>query len=174
MLPVIAIVGRPNVGKSTLFNYLTKSKSALVADIPGVTRDRRYGKVTIGSQRILIVDTGGLADSSESAIAVLAETQVNQAIEESNCVLFLVDAEVSLTSIDEIIANRLRKKNKRIFLVINKVDRTETETTRSEFCRLGFSELYLISAKKGYGIKQLMTNILGKLMLEKKNCGKRS
>ncbi|MFW0064063.1 MAG: ribosome biogenesis GTPase Der [Coxiella endosymbiont of Dermacentor silvarum] len=172
MLPVIAIVGRPNVGKSTLFNYLTKSKSALVADIPGVTRDRRYGKVTIGSQRILIVDTGGLADSSESAIAVLAETQVNQAIEESNCVLFLVDAEVSLTSIDEIIANRLRKKNKRIFLVINKVDRTETETTRSEFCRLGFSELYLISAKKGYGIKQLMTNILGKLMLEKKIAGK--
>lgn len=171
MLPVIAIVGRPNVGKSTLFNYLTKSKSALVADIPGVTRDRQYGKVTIGSQCIFIVDTGGLSDSRD-AIAVLSETQVNQAIEESDCVLFLVDAEVRLTSADEIIAKRLRKKNKRIFLVINKVDGAEAETARSEFCQLGFSELYLISAKKGYGIKKLMADILSKLMLEKEITGK--
>lgn len=167
MLPVIAIVGRPNVGKSTLFNCLTKSRLALVADDSGVTRDRQYGQVLIGSQLILVVDTGGLLDSEESSIATLVETQVNYAIEEASCVLFLVDAKTGLTIADEIIAERLRKKNKKIFFVINKVDGIESETVRSEFCRLGFNELYLISAKKGRGIKHLVASILSELTLKK-------
>ncbi|WP_100623170.1 ribosome biogenesis GTPase Der [Candidatus Coxiella mudrowiae] len=172
MLPVIAIVGRPNVGKSTLFNYLTRSRAALVADVPGVTRDRQYGEVRIGSQPILVVDTGGLVDSEEPAIAALAETQVDQAIEESDCTLFLVDAKTGLTRADEIVAERLRKKNKKIFFVVNKADGTEAETVRSEFYRLGFNELYVISAKKGRGIKRLMTSVLSELTLEKEVVGK--
>lgn len=172
MLPVIAIVGRPNVGKSTLFNYLTRSRAALVADVPGVTRDRQYGEVRIGSQPILVVDTGGLVDSEEPAIAALAETQVDQAIEESDCTLFLVDAKAGLTRADEIVAERLRKKNKKIFFVVNKADGTEAETVRSEFYRLGFNELYVISAKKGRGIKRLMTSVLSELTLEKEVVGK--
>ncbi|WP_304985059.1 ribosome biogenesis GTPase Der [Coxiella-like endosymbiont] len=172
MLPVITIVGRPNVGKSTLFNCLTRSRAALVADVPGVTRDRQYGEATIGSQSILVVDTGGLVNSEEPAIAALAETQVDQAIEESDCILFLVDAKTGLTSADEIVAERLRKKNKKIFFVVNKADGTEAETVRSEFYRLGFNELYVISAKKGHGIKHLMTNVLSELTLEKEVVGK--
>ena len=169
MFPVIAIVGRPNVGKSTLFNYLTKNRASLVANVPGVTRDRQYGKVIIGSQRILVVDTGGLVnsvDSKELTMAILIEIQINQAIEESDCILFLVDAKIGLTHADEIIAERLRKKNKKIFLVINKVDESKVEMALSEFYRLGFNKINVISAKKGYGINQLMTNIIGELTLE--------
>ena len=167
MLPVIALVGRPNVGKSTLFNYLTRSQAALVADVPGVTRDRQYGEAIIGSQRILVVDTGGLVDSKEPAIAVITETQVNQAIEESDSVLFLVDAKIGLIPADEIAAKWLRKRNRRTFLAVNKVDGTRAETAQSEFYRLGLNELHMISAKTGRGVKQLMASIISELKLEK-------
>ena len=166
MLPVISLVGRPNVGKSTLFNYLTRSRATIVADIPGVTRDRQYGEATIGFQRVLVVDTGGIGNSEEPTIAALSEIQVNQAIEESDSILFLVDAKIGLTSTDEIVTEQLRKKNKRIFLVVNKVDGTRAETARSEFYRLGFNELHVISAKTGRGIKKLLTKIITELKLE--------
>lgn len=166
MLPVIPLVGRPNVGKSTLFNYLTRSRAALVSDVSGVTRDRQYGEVTIGSQRILVVDTGGIGNLEEPAIAALSEIQANQVIEESDSILFLVDAKIGLTHTDEIVTEQLRKKNKRIFLVVNKVDGTRAETARSEFYRLGFNELHVISAKTGRGIKQLLTKIITELKLK--------
>ena len=161
MLPVIAIVGQPNVGKSTLFNYLTKSRSALTADIPGVTRDRQYGETFIDSHHILLVDTGGLVvDTNGKEVETLTETQVAQAIDESNCILFLVDARIGLVPADEIIAKRLRKKGKKVFLVINKADRLETEMVRSEFYKLGFGEPSVVSATVGRGVKNLMFQVL--------------
>lgn len=167
MFPVIAIVGRPNVGKSTLFNYLTKSRAALVADVPGVTRDRQYGEATIDSRKVLLVDTGGLVDIENEAITPLTTVQAEQAIEESDCTLFLVDAKMGLVPADEIIADRLRKKNKKVILVVNKADRTDAEIARSEFYQLGFEEPQLISAKGGRGVNQLMAQVL-KILPEKK------
>ena len=163
MLPVIAIVGRPNVGKSTLFNYLTKSRAALVADVPGVTRDLQYGEAAINSQEISLVDTGGLVDAENTGIAALIESQVDHAIDASNCVLFLVDAKTGLVPADEAVAGQLRKKNKNVVLVVNKLDRDEILTVRGEFYQLGFGEPQVISAKGGRGIKQLMTQVLNYL-----------
>lgn len=110
LLPVIAIVGRPNVGKSTLFNYLTRGRAALVANVPGVTRDLQYGEATIDSQKVSLVDTGGLVNAENIGITTLIERKVDQAIDESNCVLFLVDSKTGLVLADEIVAERLRKK----------------------------------------------------------------
>lgn len=163
MLPVIAVVGRPNVGKSTLFNYLTKSHAALVADVPDVTRDRQYGEVTIDSQEVLLVDTGGLVNAENTVIAALIESQTDQAIDESDCILFLVDARTGLVPADEIIAGRLRKKNKKVILVVNKADHDDMLAVRGEFYQLGFGEPQVISAKGGRGVKQLMTQVLNYL-----------
>ena len=176
MLPIITIIGQPNVGKSTLFNYLTKSCSALTADVPGVTRDRKYGEVFINSHHILLVDTGGLIiDMDSKEIEALTAIQVGQAIDEANCVLFLVDAKIGLVPADEIIARRLRKKKKRVFLVVNKADRLRTEIAQSEFYKLGFREIFVIAAISGRGIKSLMSQVLKefpkkKVVLEKKSC----
>lgn len=156
---VIAIVGRPNVGKSTLFNYLTKSHAALVVNIPSVTRDRQYGEVIVNSQRVFLVDTGGLIGTENKEIAALTEAQVKQAIDESNCILFLVDIKTGLVPSDEIIADRLRRKGKKIFLVVNKADRAEVKIMESEFYKLGFGKHYVISAISGRGVKNLMAEI---------------
>lgn len=156
MLPVIAIVGRPNVGKSTLFNYLTKSRAALVADTPSVTRDRQYGEAMVNSQRVFLVDTGGLMDTENKDMAMLAEVQVEQAIDESDFILFLVDVKTGLVPSDEIIAKWLRRKGKKIFLVVNKADRAEAKVMESEFYKLGFSEHHVISAIGGRGVKNLI------------------
>ncbi|WP_267256831.1 ribosome biogenesis GTPase Der [Coxiella endosymbiont of Ornithodoros maritimus] len=163
MLPVIAIVGRPNVGKSTLFNYLTKSRAALVTDVLGVTRDRQYGETTIDSQRLLVVDTGGLVDTENKEVAPLAETQAEQAIDESDYILFLVDAKAGLVPADEIIAERLRKKGKKIFLAVNKADRARAAIVQSDFYKLGFGEPHVIAATNGRGVKYLMTQVLKNL-----------
>ena len=164
---VIAIVGRPNVGKSTLFNYLTKSRAALVSDVPSVTRDRQYGEVIINSQRVFLVDTGGLIGTENKEIATLTEAQVKQAIDASNCILFLVDIKTGLVPSDEIIADRLRRKGRKVFLVINKADRAEVKIMESEFYKLGFGEHHIISAISGRGIKNLMAEISKNLPEEK-------
>ena len=163
MLPVIAIVGRPNVGKSTLFNYLTKSRAALVIDVPGVTRDLQYGEAIIDSQEVLLVDTGGLVNAENTGIATLIKRKVDRAIDESNCVLFLVDFKTGLVLTDEIVAEQLRKKNKKVILVVNKADRNEIFSVREEFYQLGYGEPQVISAKSGRGVKQLMTQVLNYL-----------
>src|SRR5210317_2157811 len=121
MLPVVAIVGRPNVGKSTLFNALTRTRDALVADMPGVTRDRQYGISRVGRRPCLLIDTGGLVSQAEG-IDYLTARQVHQAIEEAQLVLFVVSARDGLTGEDEEIAAVLRRAGKHVVLVANKVD----------------------------------------------------
>ena len=121
MLPVIAIVGRPNVGKSTLFNALTRTRDALVADIPGVTRDRQYGISDVGDRPCVLIDTGGLVGKAEG-IDYLTAQQVHQAIKESQLVLFVVSARDGLMAEDQEIVNLLRKSSSNVILVANKMD----------------------------------------------------
>lgn len=159
MLPVIVIVGRPNVGKSTLFNYLTKRRQALVADHPGVTRDRHYAEITYEDKKALLVDTGGLIDIVEDTLSQEMESQTYKAIEEADLVLFMVDARSGVTPADEILAQKLRKDNKSLILLVNKIDGTLSSISESEFFNLGFSEIKGISAKSGRGIKTLLQEL---------------
>lgn len=159
MNPVLSLVGRPNVGKSTLFNVLTKSRDALVADYPGLTRDRKYGHGSYELKEFVVIDTGGLSGESEELDEHMAR-QTLLAIEESNAILFMVDARDGLTSADEVIAERLRRTGKRITLVVNKCDGLDERTVSSEFYALGFGEPSVIAAAQNRGISDLLTNAL--------------
>ena len=132
MLPVIALVGRPNVGKSTLFNYLTRTRDALVADSPGLTRDRQYGHIKRGARDCLVVDTGGLSEE-KGGITGLARRQVSYAINEADLIFFIVDAKAGLNVSDETIAAELRKSDKPVVLVANKVDGMESLLAGTDF-----------------------------------------
>ena len=158
-LPVIALVGRPNVGKSTLFNVLTRSGDALVADEPGLTRDRQYGRAHLGNRPCFVVDTGGLSNESEG-VQPLIVRQVLVAVEEADAVLFLVDARDGLTATDENIAKRLRRSGKPIHLVVNKTDGLDPAAATAEFHRLGLGTLWPISAAHKRGVRSLMEAIL--------------
>lgn len=158
-LPIIAIVGRPNVGKSTLFNVLTRSRDALVADWPGLTRDRKYGQGKVGSRPYLIVDTGGLG-AEEHAIDELMVQQAELAIQEADHILFLVDARAGLTAADEVIAAKLRQLNKSITLAVNKSENLNDIQAASEFYRLGLSEPIAISASHKQGVDDLIEILL--------------
>ncbi|HEY9149687.1 MAG: ribosome biogenesis GTPase Der [Gammaproteobacteria bacterium] len=162
MLPVIALVGRPNVGKSTLFNRLTRTRDALVADLPGLTRDRQYGDGKIGPRPYLVVDTGGLADDPEGVDSAMAR-QVWQAVEEADVVLLLVDGRAGLNSSDERVAERLRRSGKAVHLVVNKTDAVDPDVARTEFFRLGLGEPHAISASQGRGVTALMDTVLAAL-----------
>lgn len=155
-LPVIAIVGRPNVGKSTLFNFLTRTRDALVADIPGLTRDRQYGRGVVGKRPYLVVDTGGLSDDAGSIESMIAR-QVEQALEEADAILLLVDGRAGLNASDEAICERLRRYQKPISLAVNKTEGLEPEAATSEFHRLGLGHPYSISSAHGHGINRLIT-----------------
>jgi GTPase len=155
MLPVIALVGRPNVGKSTLFNYLTRSREALVADFPGLTRDRQYGRLKHGNRPCLIVDTGGIADDAEG-IESLARKQVQIALEEADIVFFMVDAREGLSASDKVIAETLRKLAKPVVLVTNKVDGLDASVVMSDFYSLALGEPIACSAAHGRGIPELL------------------
>ena len=161
-LPIIAIVGRPNVGKSTLFNVLTRSRDALVADWPGLTRDRKYGQGKVGSRPYLIVDTGGLG-AEEHAIDELMVQQAELAIQEADHILFLVDARAGLTAADEVIATKLRQLNKSITLAVNKSENLNDIQAASEFYSLGLSEPIAISASHKQGIDDLIEKLLARL-----------
>ncbi len=164
MSTVIAIVGRPNVGKSTLFNCLTKTQEAVVLNMPGVTRDRRYGQGKIGGKPYIVVDTCGLygdteEDASDIGFHSLEQTQL--AIQEAEYLLFLVDAKAGLTPLDQEIARDLRKLGKPVFLIINKIDGLDVDTIKSEFYPLGFpTEPISISAVHRRGIQTLMETVL--------------
>lgn len=159
MKPVLALVGRPNVGKSTLFNRLTKTRDALVADQPGLTRDRQYGEGLVGDIPYIIVDTGGLS-GDEQGIDELMAQQSWEATEEADEVLFLVDANAGLTPQDEFIARRLRNLDKRIVIVVNKIDGRDANIVSAEFYALGFEDLYTISSSHGRGVENMMKVIL--------------
>lgn len=149
MLPVLALVGRPNVGKSTLFNRLTASRDALVADMPGLTRDRQYGYAQIEGKRAILIDTGGLA--GEGGLAEAAEVQTWQAVAEADHVLFMVDARVGLAPPDVELAQRLRASGKPVWVLANKAEGLGSDTL-GEFHSLGFLHLYPISAERGSGL----------------------
>ncbi|MDD5579815.1 MAG: ribosome biogenesis GTPase Der [Methylobacter sp.] len=158
MLPVIALVGRPNVGKSTLFNYLTRSREALVADFPGLTRDRQYGRVKHGDRACLVVDTGGIADDAKG-IESFARKQVQVALDEADIVFFMVDGREGLSASDKVIADTLRKLNKPVVLVINKVDGIDANVASSDFYSLALGEPVQIAASHGRGIPELLARV---------------
>lgn len=158
-LPLIAIVGRPNVGKSTLFNVLTKKRDALVANQPGLTRDRRFGLGQVGDRPYQVIDTGGLDDDEDPMIGRI-EQQALLAVTEADKVLFMVDGREGLSAQDEEIAMRLRTFDTPIHLVINKVEGFEESPIHADFHRLGFASLHLISAAHRRGIDSLMNTVL--------------
>lgn len=164
MLPVIAIIGRPNVGKSTLFNYLTRSRAALVADMPGVTRDRLYGHGMFDDKPFIIIDTGGI-DQNDTAIQSLMTEQAMAAIHEADHIFFVVDARAGLMPADQDIANLLRSVTKPIHVLVNKVDGLHTESALADFYSLGFSEIHPTVASQAKGVDEILTNILADLEL---------
>jgi GTP-binding protein len=162
MKPVIALVGRPNVGKSTLFNVLTQSRDALVADYPGLTRDRKYGHGSFDNKSFIVIDTGGLSGENEELDQHMA-AQTLYAVEESTAVLFLVDARDGLTTADENIASQIRRRGKRVFLVLNKTDGINASMMASEFYALGLGDPIEIAAAQNRGIKSLLEKVLAPL-----------
>ncbi|NOR80652.1 MAG: ribosome biogenesis GTPase Der [Methyloprofundus sp.] len=164
-LPVIALVGRPNVGKSTLFNYLTRTRDALVADYPGLTRDRKYGRVKRGETPYLLVDTGGITDDVDGIDSV-AKRQVELALEEADVVLFLVDAREGMNSADEAISGMLRKLDKPVILVTNKIDGINAEIAAADFHSLGIGDPVSIAATHGRGVNELLARVSELLPVE--------
>lgn len=167
MLPTIAIIGRPNVGKSTLFNRLTRSRSALVSDFPGLTRDRQYGHGVIGIRPYIIIDTGGITPEHLGPVEKLMAAQTWQAIHEADASLFLVDAKSGLNAADEEILAKLRKTNTHIFLVINKIDSRQAEEVKHEFYALGLKKIYFISAEHGLGVEECINDVLKEVAIIK-------
>lgn len=162
MLPTIALVGRPNVGKSTLFNRLTKSRDALVANYAGLTRDRKYGEMEFGGRNFLVIDTGGISGEEEGIDLEMAD-QSKQAIEEADLVLFLVDCRDGLIAADYTIADHLRKSHKPVMLVANKTDGLNEDLVVSQFFELGLSDVFGIAASQGRGIRTLQNALIEKL-----------
>ncbi|MGB5325210.1 MAG: ribosome biogenesis GTPase Der [Pseudomonadales bacterium] len=160
MLPVIALVGRPNVGKSTLFNRLTRSREALVADYAGLTRDRKYGEARLGEQRFIVIDTGGLS-GLEAGIDFAMAQQSLAAIEEADEVLLLVDTRAGLLPADEAIVAQIRARNKPFRVVANKIDGMD-ESAAGEFYQLGVEQVFPIAASHGRGVAQLMEELLAR------------
>jgi len=168
MKPVIALVGRPNVGKSTLFNRLTKTRDALVADQPGLTRDRKFGEGRVGEHPYIVVDTGGLTGETEG-VEELMEEQSWLAIEQADSVLFLVDGRNGLMPEDQELAKRLRKTGKQIILVVNKVDGLDVDVVTADFYHLGLGTPHGITASHGRGVPVLMQAVFDSLLLEDKD-----
>ncbi len=156
---VVALVGRPNVGKSTLFNVLTKSRDALVADYPGLTRDRQYGRVAFNSSEIIVIDTGGLSGESEELDSHM-EKQTRLAVDESDIILFMVDARDGLTPADEVISDSLRRTGKQVRLIVNKTDGLDARSVASEFFSLGLGEPIAIAASQNRGIQAMLSEVL--------------
>jgi GTP-binding protein len=159
MLPVIAIVGRPNVGKSTLFNTLTQTRDAIVADVPGVTRDRQYGYGRLGRVPYVCIDTGGLVENP-SGMDALMRIQTEHAIREADRLLFIADARAGLTPQDLFFARELRKSGKPVFLAVNKAEGLESAIAAADFHSMGLGEPHAIAATHGYGCEALMDLVL--------------
>ncbi len=167
MKPMVAIIGRPNVGKSTLFNRLTGRKSALVQDVPGVTRDRHYGNVEWNGREFIAIDTGGFLSGEADPLLAQVSAQAEAAIAASDAVVLVVDAQAGLTAPDQELAGRLRKQGKPVVLAVNKVDTEAQVPAASELYRLGFSQTALVSAEQLRGLDLLLDQILSSLPAER-------
>jgi GTP-binding protein len=154
--PIIAIVGRPNVGKSTLFNRLVGRRSSIVRDVPGVTRDRLYGQVSLGNWNATVIDTGGFDPSSEEPLIDGVRRQVLAAVEESDLVLFVVDTRAGITALDAELARTLRRCGRPVLLVANKVDGGGMESALAELYRLGFGDPLPVSSEHGRGVAEML------------------
>ncbi len=159
MIPVIALVGKPNVGKSTLFNRLTRSRDALVANFSGLTRDRKYGRGEMFDRRFIVIDTGGIS-GEEIGIDMKMAQQSLRAINEADIVLFMVDCREGITSADYLIANKLRRRNAAVYLVANKIDGLDPAAALVDFYELGFPEIFPTTASQGRGIRAIMEVVL--------------
>ncbi len=160
MKPVIALVGRPNVGKSTLFNRLTRSRDALVADLPGLTRDRHYGEGRIGERPFLVIDTGGFEPVAKEGIMHEMALQTRQAVAEADVVVFIVDGRQGMTPHDKTITDYLRKQNRKVMLVVNKSEGMKYTSVTADFYELGMGDPYVISAAHGDGVHDLVNEAL--------------
>jgi GTP-binding protein len=160
MLPTLVLVGRPNVGKSTLFNRLTKTRDALVADLPGLTRDRHYGRGAVGDFPYLVVDTGGFEPLVDSGILAEMARQTLLAIDEADVIIFLVDGRQGLTPQDKVIADRLRRSDRPVFLAVNKTEGMNRGIAAAEFHELGLGDPLSISSAHGEGVRDLVNLVL--------------
>ena len=167
MKPVIALVGRPNVGKSTLFNRLTRSRDALVADFPGLTRDRKYGEGRGASKPFIVIDTGGL-EGGEEGIDFEMASQSLLAIEEADVVLLLVDGRAGLNPADQQIVEHLRKLGKPAFLIVNKVDGIDENVAVGDFYALGMADIFAITASQGRGVSDMIEAVLAGMLGEER------
>ena len=163
MLPLVALVGRPNVGKSTIFNALTRTRDALVHDQPGVTRDRHYGVCRLDEENpFLLVDTGGIAGDEEGLAGATAR-QARAAAAEADLILFVVDGREGASALDDDILAWLRKLSRPTLLVINKIDGTDEHAVRSEFARYGFADTFTVSAAHRSGLDDLVDEVVERL-----------
>jgi len=156
MKPTLVLVGRPNVGKSTLFNRLTKSRDAIVADIPGLTRDRHYGHGKLGTKPFLVVDTGGFEPLAKDGIVHEMARQTEQAIAEADVILFVVDGRQGVTPLDKEIANKLRRVDRPVFVVVNKAEGMDGGVVTADFHELGLGEPLPVSASHGEGVRGVL------------------
>ncbi|HEU0168424.1 MAG TPA: ribosome biogenesis GTPase Der [Chloroflexota bacterium] len=166
MKPIVAIVGRPNVGKSTLFNRLIGARQAIVEDIPGTTRDRIYGDADWAGRVFSVVDTGGIATDDEDVFTALIEEQAQQAVEDADVIVFMVDARAGVSQADADVAERLRRAEKPVILVANKADTEEQLHASVDFYELGLGEPLAVSASHGLGIGDLLDAVVGRLPAE--------
>ncbi|MFZ6744197.1 ribosome biogenesis GTPase Der [Undibacterium sp. JH2W] len=160
MKPVIALIGRPNVGKSTLFNRLTRSRDALVADLPGLTRDRHYGEGRVGERPFLVIDTGGFEPVAKEGIMHEMAKQTKQAVAEADVVVFIVDGRQGLTPHDKTITDFLRKSGRSVMLVVNKAEGMKYTSVTADFYELGLGDPYVISAAHGDGVADLVEEMV--------------
>ena len=160
MSNIIAIVGRPNVGKSTLFNRIVKQREAIVDSVSGVTRDRNYGKGDWNGKEFSLIDTGGYVVGSDDIFELEIDKQVELAIDEADIIIFMVDVESGITSMDTDIANMLRKNNKPVYLVVNKVDSSARINDATEFYELGIDKYYPIASINGFGTGDLLDDVV--------------
>jgi GTP-binding protein len=168
MSKIVAIVGRPNVGKSTLFNSLTESREAIVDEVSGVTRDRNYGKANWNGVDFSVIDTGGFVENSEDIFEEEINKQVLLAIEEADVILFMTDVECGIHELDETVSNMLRRANKKVLLVVNKVDNGKRLIEANEFYALGLGDYFPVSSMNGSGTGDLLDAVV-KCLPEEQN-----
>ncbi|AMS25948.1 GTP-binding protein Der [Bacteroidetes bacterium UKL13-3] len=160
---IVAIVGRPNVGKSTLFNRLVGNRKAIVADFSGITRDRHYGNSEWNGREFSVIDTGGFVAGSDDIFEAAINSQVKIAIEEADVMIFMVDVEEGITALDKSVANLLRRSKKPVMLVVNKVDNHDRMHSSSEFYGLGFDKMFTVSSASGSGTGDLLDEVVANL-----------